>query len=341
MSKRKTDAEYRIQLKEAHPDIEAITFYVNNKIKIKFKHLICGTEWWALPMDVIKSKIGCPVCSEEYRHKAKTFPLQIIIEQVFIMSEGTIEYVSGYINTIIKCKWRCVLCGKEWEATPHEILRRVRHGCSKCAHKHAGKKKITPLEIVIEQIKIITNDTIEYLDDYIDKHHKCKWKCKVCGNIWETKPDTILNGSGCPICVKHSLEKPVMQALKEKNITPLYNTALKGSNYNGSTQPLKVDFIIETSKGKLAIETDGKQHFVSVYGEEALKLQQARDRHKDKILKERGFILIRVTSSPTKKWGFKNHITLKELLKLIETGIDSKTGEIDFELFKKYDFNRE
>lgn len=116
---------------------------------------------------------------------------------------------------------------------------------------------------------------------------------------------------------------------------------MDGCNYNDSKFPLRPDFRIETIKGNLCIEADGIQHFVPIYGEETLKIQQNKDRYKDKILKEKGYILIRVTSSPTKEWGFKNHITLKELLDLIEIGIDFKTGEIDFELFKQYDFNRE
>ena len=218
------------------------------------------------------------------------------------------------------------------------------HGCCKCGHEHRIQISCLTIEEIKQRLwELYHGDIIINETSYTKVWDYAEFKCNVCGNIWRTKVSDLLyvKRVGCPLCVKKSMEKPVIDALKNKKINFKHNVALEGSNYNGSSHPLRVDFIIETDKGKLAIETDGVQHFTSIYGEDELKYIQEHDRHKDKILKEKGYILIRVTSSPTKEWGFKNHITLKELLDLIEIGIDSKTGEINFELFRKYDFNRE
>ena len=269
--KRKTDAEYRMQLKETHPDIEALTFYTGALNKIKFRHS-CGYTWWARADSILRLKFGCPKCATK---------------------------------------------------TIHDL------------------KKMT-LDELIRRIKILFNDTIEYVTGFVNYRTKCLFRCKKCQHEWWTTPSTILRTLGCPVCLKKSLEKPVLEILKKKGIKYSHNISLEGSNYKGSKIPLRIDFIIETSKGKLAIETDGVHHFNPFYGkEDTLKLQQEHDRYKDKLLKEKGYILIRVTSSPTKEWGFKNHIILAELLHLIEIGIDSETGEINFELFRKYDFNRD
>ena len=106
-------------------------------------------------------------------------------------------------------------------------------------------------------------------------------------------------------------------------------------------RPLRPDFYIETEKGILWVECDGRQHYEPIYGEDALEAQQARDRFKDNYCKENNICLIRVISSPTKEWGTEKHITLEKLLELIEIGINSETKEIDFNLFWQYDFNRE
>ena len=317
-------------------DIMYLEGYTRKKKKCKWYCRVCWNVWDALPLHIINDGIGCPKCSYEKMALNKTTSLLEVLKQVFKKYGDSIIYLEGYKNKTTKCKWYCQICGNVWETTP-EILLHAAKGCPICARK---SRHIELCEI-LRRLKEVHGDAIEYIGGYVDMKTKCKWKCNRCGYVWEAIPDNVLNGTGCPICVKSSLEKPILEALHKKGIKPLHDTGLEGSNYNGSSRPLRVDFIIETLKGKLAIEADGIQHFNNSYNVEQLKVQQARDRYKDKILKERGYILIRVTSSPTKEWGFKNHITLKELLNLIEIGIDSKTGEIDFELFKQYDFNRE
>ena len=40
------------------------------------------------------------------------------------------------------------------------------------------------------------------LDAYINDATKIKHQCTFCSHIWSSKPNNILNGSGCPICNK-------------------------------------------------------------------------------------------------------------------------------------------
>ena len=317
------------------PDMDT---YIAFSKKMRFICKIHG-EFFSIARSVYKR--GCPTCGhirgglkqritpDEHERRIKNkFGDAIIIDKVTCNT------------TTDKCRFICKKHG-EFYGILWDIEFASPCGCPICSFEQMAVNKIKPIDFLINQLLILYGDNIK-LDEitYIGTHTKCKFICKKHGEFWAF-PFNIIRGVGCPFCSKESMETPVLEALNKKGINPLYNTALEGSNYKGSTKPLYVDFIIETDKGKLAIETDGITHFLPKHGEEELKYQQEKDRHKDKILKERGYILIRVTSSPTKEWGFKNHITLKELLHLIEIGIDSETKEIDFDLFWKYDFNRE
>lgn len=402
MSKAKTHERFVQDVLALFPDYEVLSFYVNNKTKVKIRDNKCGTVWMARPDNLLILKRGCPVCGGIKCHKKQITLLEKMIKKLKEKFCGLIEYVSGYIDMHKKCKFRCIICGNVWEVSPNSLLNKCKYGCPICAKRKSTvvkaktdehfKQELFEVNPNIETLEIYRNSStkikvkckncnnvweayphhllqghgcaqcacnmkktddqfkkelfdknpnIDAIDFYINSATNIRFKCKICEHVWITTPSHILNsGSGCPMCAKKSLEKPILEAFKKKRIVPLHDVALKGSNYNGSRMPLRVDFIIETPKGKLAIEADGRQHFTPIYGEDELKYQQEKDRHKDKYLKEHEYILIRVTSSPTKEWGFKNHITLAELLHLIEIGID-RNGNVNFDIFKPFDFNRE
>lgn len=310
-----------------HGLVEYVGDYTKMSAKCWFRCTICGNVWKASPSNILRGR-GCFYCS----HARLIVPLNTMLEQVKEIWGDEIEYVEGYTKMSAKCKWRCKR-GHEWWAEPRELVRG--RGCYSC---HIIDMTL-PLEEVVRRVDIISNHTVEYVSGYVNTQTRCWWKCKVCGRVFFVKPNNLLNGHGCLNCIKKSLEKPILEALRKKGIESLHDVSLEGSNYNGSRMPLRVDFIIETPKGKLAIEADGSQHFLPVYGEEELKYQQEKDRYKDKYLKERGYILIRVTSSPIKKWGFENHITLDKLLNLIKICID-ENGNVNLDVFIPYDFNR-
>ena len=330
--RKKTDIEFKAELKEKHPDIESLTPYVHYKEKIKFKHLLCGYEFWDTPDTILHKKNGCSLCVGYARMTENR-----LIEIVEIVHEHRIKYLYGLKGVLKKCSWECRICGHIWEAIPHNIVRG--HGCPKCSIKHVAACLLTPLSEIKRKVKKV-NPNIEYVEGYINTQIRCKWKCKIDGFTFYASPNQILTAhAGCPKCRKISMELPIIEFLNKMKIKYKHNAGLKGSNYNGSAVPLRIDFIIETSKGKLAIEADGSQHFYPLYGEDALLLQQERDRHKDNYLKEHGYILIRITSSPTKEWGFENHIILNKFFELLKESTD-ENGNVDIDLFEPYDFNR-
>lgn len=338
--KRRTPIEKLIQkLKEVHgDDILYAGGFKNMNTKCWFFCTKCNELFYTYPSGIIYNGCGCPKCAI-YK---PTTPIEKVIELVDIVSNHTIEYVSGYTKIGAKCRWRCRICGYEWETTPNSIL--SGHGCKKCY----VASRIIPLETIIKLVTELFDDTIEYVNGYIDSKTKCKWRCKVCGYEWEADPHALIQHHiGCRVCtmkrLHESMERPVYNALSKKSVLFKYDKALEGCFYNRENviqkHPLRADFRLE--KYPIILETDGRQHHFPMGGREAeIKEIQERDEIKNKWCKEHGYILIRVTSSPTHEWGTEKHITLKELLDLIEKCI-TEDGVVDIEAFQPYDFNRD
>ena len=67
-------------------------------------------------------------------------------------------------------------------------------------------------EQFVDELQVI-NPSIKVLGKYITATTKIQVQCKECGNIWNTKPSTLLCGRGCPECGK----KKVSVALRKSN----------------------------------------------------------------------------------------------------------------------------
>ena len=330
--KAKTHEQYVQEVLEIHPDYKVLSFYINAKTKVKHQ---CekGHIWWAIPGTVLGGS-GCPICGHKSSNKKRTSSLDKMLIKLKEARGDFITYVSGFVNMTTECWFKCKN-GHIFKTKPCILTKKnLGCGCPICRRLN----QIVPLEEVKERVRIISNGTIEYVEGYIDVSTKCKWKCNVCGHVWDAIPNNIIRGSKCPICSKYSMEKPVLEYLNKKVIKPIHDKGLTGCLYNGYT--LRFDFIIKVKNKILIIETDGLHHFIARHGEEAFIAQKERDTFKNKFCKDNNIILIRVTSSHTRKWGTPKHITLKELFDLINIGI-SDNGEVNLEVFRPYDFNRE
>lgn len=70
------------------------------------------------------------------------------------------------------------------------------------------------------------NPSLEVLGHYEAAQIEIKMRCSVCGNIWKTKPSSLLSGRGCPECGKirkaNALRKTNDEFVKElKSISPM------------------------------------------------------------------------------------------------------------------------
>lgn len=92
---------------------------------------------------------------------------------------------------------KCKICGHEWNATPNRILNGTK--CPKCSKNNLTKTH----DVFCEELYSI-NNSIKILSKYKNAKTKLDCECKVCGNIWNTTPDVLLRGCGCPKCASDS-----------------------------------------------------------------------------------------------------------------------------------------
>lgn len=67
-SMKKTNMQFKAELKQKLPNIESIDEYLSANKKIRVRCSICGYEWLVRPHDLLRSK-GCPICRRNNREK--------------------------------------------------------------------------------------------------------------------------------------------------------------------------------------------------------------------------------------------------------------------------------
>ena len=159
-----------------------------------------GHEWSAVPSDVMAGK-GCPHCAGNI-----TLTKDIVNERIADRGIKLIgEYKSSRTKTTFQCK-----DGHTWDAVPKDIMNGS--GCPHCAGNITLTKDIVNQRIADRGIKLI--------GDYKNSATKTAFQCAE-GHTWETKPNSILNGIGCPHCSgKAPLTKEIVnERIADRGIT--------------------------------------------------------------------------------------------------------------------------
>ena len=321
------------QLKEKFEDriILDESTYVNSLTKAKF---ICNIhkEFWAAFKDVIVQKYGCPKCARE-NNKITIKEMNARLLDRFGDNIQLDE--STYRDTYTKARFICKKHDDFW-AVPSDVLNET-YGCRKCADEASSINQTLSIECISRRLKEMYGDKI-IIDQttYINASSDARFICKEHNYFYAKVYNVLNNASHCPACTKKSLEIPVLNALKLHKITYKHNKALKDCIYD--KHPLRPDFYIETKKGILWIECDGLQHQLPVYGENELEKIKVHDVFKNNYCKQKNICLIRIASKIID--GMKNYLLINEFIELLKKG-DLGNGELDINIFKPFDFNRE
>lgn len=163
-------------------------------------------------------------------------------------------------------------------------------GCPYCA----GKYKTTV--DFIDEIKDKSVNTI-IIGEYTGLYNKIKCQCKKCGNVWDTTPASLKNGSGCPVCAFSHGERKIANLL---NVNGIKYETQKTFDDCRHKQKLKFDFYLPAIN--VAIEFDGQQHFYPVdfankgnkWAEQAYDKNILRDKIKNNYCTENNISLIRI-----------------------------------------------
>ena len=258
------------------------------------------------PQNHLKGQ-GCPTCTEEsnYRGSSQRLSKDEFLKRVKEIHGEKYDYSQvDYKNNSEPVTIVCPNHGP-FQQIPHLHMNGA--GCPKCA----GKNKST--EEFIKQAKEIQGDKYDYSEvDYKEARTKVKIICPKHGEFFQT-PNQHLGGTGCPSCneskgeklINNLLNKNNIEQIRQKRFVDCTNKPAKGIQ----CVTLPFDFYLPTFN--TIIEYDGQQHYVPVWGEDALKRLQRLDKIRNQYCKRNGIKLIRIPYT-MKKEEIEPYI-LKEL----------------------------
>lgn len=312
-----------------------ISSYKKCSVHADMKCNDCGYEWKATPSALLYEP-HCPNCSWLKLRIERMTPYEEEQKKIDAVHNGKVLLErEGYIGAKNLAWLLCRECGFRWRTKPETVVNN-KSGCPNCA----PNAPVTPDEAerrIYEKSKGTV--VMKNKSDFHGTKHPLIAKCLVCGYEWETRPEYLFASGCCPKCYTSRLEKPIFDLLTKKKCNFKYNQPLKGCRMEGSDKDLRPDFLFDNYP--LVFELDGQQHLISMMNDKMdfEKIQQ-RDFFKNNYLKKNGFILIRAVFDETIELATNKHIILNKLIDLINMGI-SDEGEVNLDVFKPYDFNRE
>lgn len=109
-----------------------------------------------------------------------------------------------YTKSTESIRVECIECGKVWSPKAYSLLQGK--SCPHCsairgARNNKGKTALKSVEKFITELREV-DDSIEIQGEYVNTHTDIRCTCKLCLHEWSAKPYSLLQGHGCPRCVK-------------------------------------------------------------------------------------------------------------------------------------------
>lgn len=296
MTKKLTNEEFNIRLRNVNKNVIQIDDYLNNHTKIRVKCFIDGCEWSSTPNNLLRGH-GCPSCKKRslsalYKMTDDEFKGRLLKISRTIVS---IDEYRGYDE---KIKLKCLVCDSYWKSTPHHVL--SGHGCPKCSSRISGEKSRKNYDYFKSQVSILGDGEYLVIGEYITNKTQVKMLHLKCGQTWFVRPDSFLfSNSRCPRCKYSRGELSIIKFLDKNRVE--YEFQYKIPNQRGKGR-LSFDFYIP--EHLLCIEYHGRQHYEPVDffgGKSSFEGQKTRDKIKEKYCLDNKIELLKIPY-----WEFDN-----------------------------------
>lgn len=297
ISKRKTRTNewYIDEVKKISPHIIPLEPYIDCRTRLKHYCVKHQYEWAAIPDNILNGH-GCKYCGTDIITEKNTCTFEQYVKELHEINPNVV-CIGKYKNKATRTEHKCLVDGYIWDTIPSYLL--SGRGCPKCANQLPITNKIFR-----ERIQEINPD-IEVISDYINAKTPMAFRCKVCNNVWETTPDSIMMGSGCPVCKESHGEREIRNWLKDHHIR--FESQKK---FDGCKRERELPFDFYVPDYNTVIEYDGAQHYRPVDyfgGEAAFKLLQERDRIKTAFCEESNIGLLRIPYNKDVKTEMNNY----------------------------------
>lgn len=283
----KTHEEYLNELFKKSPHINVVDKYIDSHTKITHYCLTHNVYYDIAPTNALYG-YGCPECVSEINHQKNLKTHEQYVNEAKVINPN-IEVIGKYININTSIMHRCIIHNFEWETTPASILQGC--GCPTCKIEKIRKAKSKTHEQYVEEVKNI-NPNIQVLGTYINAKTPILHKCLIDNFEWNTVPESILQGCGCPKCNESKGERRIRIWLEKNNIDYIHQHKYEDCK---DIYPLPFDFYIPTYN--VLIEYDGEQHFrpIDLFGgQEYFEYIQKHDTIKNEYCENNGISLLRI-----------------------------------------------
>ena len=145
----------------------------------------------------------------------KSLTQQEFTNKVKANFNNTITVLGEFVDTRLRIKAKCEVCGHTWEPIASSLYRG--HGCRMCAAKRSGKKRRVTNDEFLTKFNNLWDGKLTPLSTYEKRHTPILVRCNICGHQWESLPHNLLHGEGCPRCCKDIHNTNDVIAFLERN----------------------------------------------------------------------------------------------------------------------------
>lgn len=280
--RKKFDKANDKKLCESKGFIYCDTIRENSKIYITFicpKHADLGIQKMQYH-NMDRELKGCQYCS------GKNLPSWYIVKQIEqINPDVELLEIPTKINQHIQCK--CRAHGIVWTPRAGDLI--LGKSCRECGREKNARKSVLSLAKFQEKVSL-ANSEVEVVE-YSGARKNAKFKCKLCGHIWESSAESMTtHGKMCPNCCHYYKgERLIEQLLTSRKIR---FESQKRFDDCKDKRPLPFDFYLPELNA--CVEYDGQQHFYPVWGDESYAKTVEHDGIKNRYCERRQIPLLRI-----------------------------------------------
>ena len=202
--RRKTHEEFIAELEAVNASVEILSKFGSMSEKVEARCKVCGTEWSVKPYSLIKG-IGCPSCGRKQAALSKTRTPEEF-EQKLSLDNPTVKLVEPYRKGVDRVLVECRKCGHRWKPLAYSLVGKYAKACPHCGAVKAGNAARGMTRASYIEKLSSANPDVELLGEYVNSKTKTLFRCGVCGQSWEARPYSVLQGHGCPNWRKHYKE---------------------------------------------------------------------------------------------------------------------------------------
>lgn len=194
LKRRKTDCQYKNELKEYNPTVEVLESYIDARTPILHKCIKHNIEWKIRPNDALKGK-GCPQCKKEKISQSRKKTTEWYISELKRKDVPAIP-LEDYKDISTPIRHQCLIDDSIFDGIPNYLLSR-KTGCYICSQRKRRSHEQYEAELEETMPFIHSLETFNGMNTPI-LHH-----CDLHNITWEAVPGNILyQKCGCPECGK-------------------------------------------------------------------------------------------------------------------------------------------